>query len=160
MEDETYNPLRQLAYLAGRDHLRGGSFKRNALLKPFDIILELLDGCIHPQDPGEIMLLRAAAKNDIMVYFERIAPEEYIPGRTKASKVNDYVDLFFDEVLGQMHHGQVSQLLARQRILRSAYLTWMRQSLDELQEERKAASALAGTMTNESKPVNNEEPHS
>ena len=35
-------PLKQMAALAVEEHLKGRSFKRNSILKPLDIILEIL----------------------------------------------------------------------------------------------------------------------
>src|SRR6266700_4040578 len=41
------------------------------------------------------------------------------------------VDLFFDGVLERAHHSKVNKLLARERLIRSAYLVYYRQALAE-----------------------------
>ncbi len=125
-------PLRQLAVLAANANIKGSSLKRNALLKPLDLILEALAASLHPESTSELLLLRAAAKTEIFNFLERIASGEYKPGKNKASQVNAYVDLFFDGVLGTMHHGQVSAILGRERTLRAAYLFWVRQRYAEI----------------------------
>jgi hypothetical protein len=122
-------PLRLLAIFAVKEYIRGTSDKRSSLLKPIDIIIKKLDRCTHPDKPEEIQLLRAAAKTDVWLYIERTAKEEYKPGRTKEGKVYEYVNLFFDGVLGQMHNNQVNKLLTRERDLRAAYLFWMREEI-------------------------------
>ncbi len=136
--DEADIPLRQLAVLAANASIKGSSLKRNALLKPLDLILEALEASLHPESASELLLLRAAAKTEIFNFLERIASGDYKPGKNKASQVNAYVDLFFDGVLGTMHHGQVSALLGRERTIRAAYLFWVRQRYAEIFAAKKS----------------------
>ena len=123
--------LKELAEYAATNGIRGTSFKRNSLLKPFDIILQELDRCPNPDDPNELELVRTGTKGLIFEHLERIAGANYKPGRTKEGKVNHYVDLFFDDVLGKANHGKVNRLLSRERLIRSAYLVYYRQALAE-----------------------------
>jgi hypothetical protein len=75
-------------------------------------------------------MLRAGTKQLIFDHLERIAKdEEHAPGKTKMSKVEEYVDLFFDGVLGQLHDDDVNALLDREKFLRAAYLYWVRQTI-------------------------------
>jgi hypothetical protein len=130
----TERPLQQLAVFAVQHAIRGSSFKRNSLLKPFDIILQELDCNPRPGDKQqEEPMLRAATKQLIFDHLERIArDEEHAPGKTKMSKVDQYVDLFFDGVLFQLHDGDVNALLDREKFLRAAYLYWVRQALAKM----------------------------
>ncbi|HVB23680.1 MAG TPA: hypothetical protein VNG51_17215 [Ktedonobacteraceae bacterium] len=121
--------LKIVATYAAQNSIRGTSFKRNSLLKPLDIILQELDHCPAPDDLNELELVRAGTKELIFDYLERIAPADYKPGRTKQEKVNHYVDLFFDGVLNTAHHGKVNRLLNRERLIRSAYLFYLREAL-------------------------------
>lgn len=123
--------LKELAEYAANNGIRGTSLKRNSLLKPLDIILQELDRCPNPDDPNELELVKTGTKGLIFEHLERIASADYKPGRTKESKVNHYVDLFFDEVLGKANHGKVNRLLSRERLIRSAYLVYYRQALAE-----------------------------
>lgn len=123
--------LKELAEYAATNGIRGTSLKRNSLLKPLDIILQELDRCPNPDDPNELELVRTGTKGLIFEHLERIASADYKPGRTKESKVNHYVDLFFDEVLRKANHGKVNRLLSRERLIRSAYLVYYRQALAE-----------------------------
>ncbi len=124
-------PLQELAVFAQKSNIKGTSLKRNSLLKPLDIILQELDRCPNPDDKKELELIRAATKEFIFDHLERIAKDEYKIGQTKQSKVNQYVDLFFDEVLEKAHHGKVNKLLSREKLLRAAYLFWVRQAWAE-----------------------------
>jgi CRISPR-associated protein Csc3 len=125
-------PLQELAVYAAKNSIKGTSFKRNSLLKPLDIILQELDRCPNPDDKRELALIRAAAKELIFAHLARIAKDEYKPGQTKQSKVNYYVDLFFEEVLDKAHHGKVNKLLSREKLIRAAYLFWTRQAWAEI----------------------------
>lgn len=121
--------LKELATYAAQNAIRGTSYKRNSLLKPLDIIIQELDLCPAPDDANELELIRAGTKELIFDHLDRIAKTEYKPGRTKRDKVNHYVDLFFDEVLFKAHHGKVNKLLNRERLIRSAYLFYVREAL-------------------------------
>ena len=134
--------LKALATYAAQNTIKGTTFKRNSLLKPLDIILQELDHCSAPDDMNELELIRAGTKEFIFDHLERIAKTEYKPGRTKRDKVNHYVDLFFDEVLFKAHHGKVNKLLGRERLIRSAYLFYVREALPQ---PVKVAAGSAGT---------------
>lgn len=121
--------LKELATYAAQNSIRGSTFKRNSLLKPLDIILQELDRCPAPDNANELELVRAGTKGLIFDHLERIADSEYKPGRTKRDKVNHYVDLFFDGVLDKAHHGKVNRLLNRERLIRSAYLFYVREAI-------------------------------
>jgi len=130
--------LRAMAVYAAENRIRGNSFKRNSLLKPLDIILSELDRCPAPDNLNELALIRAGTKEMIFDHLERIAQPGYKVGRTKQEKVSHYVDLFFDEVLKKAHHNNVNRLLGRERLIRSAYLFYLRETLP-----RKAADNVA-----------------
>lgn len=139
-------PLQELAVYAAKNSIKGTSFKRNSLLKPLDIMLQELDRCPNPDDKRELELIRAAAKELIFAHLARIAKDEYKPGQTKQSKVNCYVDFFFEEVLEKAHHGKVNKLLSREKLIRAAYLFWTRQAWAEIFVSRgKAKDVVSAT---------------
>lgn len=125
-------PLKQMAALAAEEHLKGRSFKRNSILKPLDIILENLE-----REPKEDVreLVRRASERDIFDHIDRITEPQYRPGMAKRERKQDqiraYVDLFFDGILEKVHEGDVNRLLQRNKLLRSAYLTYYRDALPE-----------------------------
>ncbi len=135
--------LKELAEYAATNNIRGTSLKRNSMLKPLDIILDELDRCPDPGDQNELELVRTGAKGLIFEHLERIAGANYKPGRTKESKVNHYVDLFFDGVLKKANHGKANRLLSRERLIRSAYLVYYRQALAEIFVAKGKARDLA-----------------
>jgi len=123
--------LQAMAVYAAENRIKGNTFKRNSLLKPLDIILNELDRCPDPDNRNELELIRAGTKEMIFDHLERIAQSEFKPGRTKQEKVGHYVDLFFDEVLKKAHHNNVNRLLGRERLIRSAYLFYLREALPQ-----------------------------
>jgi CRISPR-associated protein Csc3 len=129
--------LKQMATLAAEEHLRGRSFKRNSILKPLDIILENLE-----REPKEDVrdLVRRASERDIFDHIDRITEAQYKPGLAKRERKQDlirtYVDLFFDGILAKMHEGDVNRLLQRNKLIRSAYLTYYRDALPERIKEQ------------------------
>lgn len=121
--------LDELAAYAATNHLHGSDrFKRTSILKPLDFIFVELD---RNANPGDRDLVRAGVKGLIFDHLERIAPPNYKPGQRKREQVNHYVDLFFDGVLAEGHQDDVNRLLQREKLLRSAYLTYYRAALPQ-----------------------------
>ena len=118
--------LQDLATFAASHRIRGRSYKRNSMLKPLDIILNELDRCPNPKDPAEIKLVRTGSKGLIYEHVQRVAKG------VREDAVYHYVDLFFDQVLEEAHHNNANKLLQRERLIRSAYLVYMRQALAEI----------------------------
>ncbi len=145
-------PLQQLAAYAAHNSIKGSSFKRNSLLKPLDIILEELERCQNPDDKKELAVICAGTKELIFDHLARIAKEEYKPGQTKQSKINRYVDIFFDDVLEKDHHGKVNRLLSREKLIRAAYLFWVRQAWAEIFVSRGKAKDIAQATDELQKP--------
>lgn len=122
--------LRELATLAAKEHIRGRSFKRSAILTPFTQMLEALERWPKPEDRG---YLRAMLKNEVSAHIERAAsPYKLSPQRKQA--VYTYVDRFFDLLLDQEHHGNPQHLLDRARLLRGAYLIFFREAVPPRQQ--------------------------
>jgi hypothetical protein len=118
--------LEELAKHAAQHRIRGRSYKRNSLLKPLAIIFEELERCPDPQNDNERELVRASSKGMISEHIKRIASGVH------EEDIYRYVDLFFDGVLKEAHHGNANRLLQRERTLRSAYLVYMREALAEI----------------------------
>jgi CRISPR-associated protein Csc3 len=127
--------LDQMARVAAQNYLIGSSFKRNSLLDPLDTLLELTEKNPLPEDRAE---LRAAGVTNIFSRLERLAEADRKPGRTKREEVKRYVNLYVDGLLAQDHHGDVNQLLNRARFIRSAYLFYVQEALDQQRLARKA----------------------
>lgn len=118
--------LKHLAEHAARHRIRGRSYKRNSLLKPLDIILEELERCPDPKNPNDKDLARDSSKGLIYDHVKRVAKGVH------EQAIYEYADIFFNEVLGDVHHGSIQKLLQRERSLRSAYLVYMREALATL----------------------------
>jgi len=134
--------LERLAQHAWKHRVFSSSLKRNSLLKPLDMILTQLEGEPKPEARGTV---RAALVEDVFGHLERIAPAGRKPGRTMHAAVMEYVDLFFDGVLDGAHHGDVNRLLGRGKLLRSAYLFYIRACIPGKHQE----TALSDDTTDE-----------
>jgi len=56
------------------------------------------------------------------------------------------VDIFFDEVLEDEYQGKVNKLLSREKLIRAAYLFWVREAWGEIFVARgKAKDAASAT---------------
>ena len=142
--------LQELASFAAVSRIQGRSFKRNALLKPLDMILVRVERepkASADQDPHGFV--RAACKEEIAEHIRRLG---FLKSREKEVAVHRYVDLFFDRVLGEAHRWDVNRLLEREDMLRSAYLVYFRAAIPlsqkmqaEKDREEEAATQDAGT---------------
>lgn len=120
------NALQELAQFAASQRIRGRSYKRNSLLKPLDIILNELDRCPDTKNGDEIRLLIAGCKGLILEHVQRVAKG------VREDAVYHYVEMFFEQVLKNAHHDNANRLLQRERLIRSAYLVYMREALAQI----------------------------
>jgi hypothetical protein len=118
--------LQDLAKYAATYRIRGRSYKRNSLLKPLDIMLKELDRCPDTKNTDEMNLIIAGSKGLIFEHIRRIAKG------VREDAVYQYVDLFFEQVLKTAHHNNANKLLQRERLIRSAYLVYMREALADI----------------------------
>lgn len=118
--------LQNLAKYAAAYRIRGRSYKRNSMLKPLDIILNELDRCPDTKNPDEIELVKAGCKGLILEHVQRVAKG------VREDTVYQYVDIFFEQVLVEAHHNNANRLLQRERLIRSAYLVYMREALAQI----------------------------
>lgn len=132
--------LKLLAIHAARTRVRGRSYKRNSLLKPLDFILDELDRCPDPQNLNEIEFAKTSSKGLIFEHVKRVAKGVH------EQDIYTYVDLFFNGVLTEAHHGNVNRLLQRERSIRSAYLVYLREELANIFVSRGKASNTDSAM--------------
>lgn len=139
---EQHQALIKLARFAAANHIWGRSFKRTSLIDPFTQILEALERWPNPEDRE---YLRGMLKTEISTRIERISP--YGIGAERRQAIYQYVDIFFEEVLKREHHDRAQSLLDRARLLKGAYLIFLREALPPRQQ--KAADENADEMLNE-----------
>ena len=118
--------LKTLAALAWEGKLKGESLKKNALMMPFDMAFEKLQ---HKSEVIDLETVQAALAEDIFAYLDRIAKEGYKPGGTKREKVKAFVEVFFSALLQGVYHNNVNKLLADEKILKSAFLFYIREQI-------------------------------
>ena len=124
--------LRKLAEIAWKGGLRGRSLRKNALMMPLDEIFTKLNS---RSEEADIDLLRAATVEDIFEHMERIA-QEYRPGKTKWEATENFVNRFFDNVFQGVYGGKMRKLLADEKLLRSAYLFYVREQIPSKKTEK------------------------
>ena len=118
--------LQGLAQIAWEGGLRGRSLKKNSLMAPLDEIFKKLG---HHSEAADMEVLRAAAVEDIFEHLERIADQEYRPGRRKWEATQSFVNGFFEEIHEGVYAGKLQKLLADEKLLRSAYMFYVREQI-------------------------------
>jgi CRISPR-associated protein Csc3 len=118
--------LQRLAEIAWKDGLRGRSLERSALLYPVNEVFAKLN-----QSGGQAdrEALKAAAVQDIFDHLYRIADDRYRPGKKKWEAVKQFVDIWFDDVLEGVYSGSLRKLLADEKLIRSAFLFYVREQI-------------------------------
>lgn len=129
--------LQRLAEIAWQNGLRGRSLEKSSLLFPLDEVFQKLG---HPGGAADREALMAATTMDIFDHLSRIADERYKPGRWKWEASKAFVDAFFSGVLDGVYAGNVRKLLANEKLLRSAFLFYVREQIPrkEVPEEEEA----------------------
>lgn len=125
-EKKIVEAIAKLGELAWKAHIRGGSLERNSLLKPWNMLLGMLE---KKSRYLNLDTLFAAAVEEIYAHLERIAEEQYRPGMRKREQVKEYVEIFRRELLDGCYDGKVTNLLADQKTLTAAYLFYVREAM-------------------------------
>ncbi len=123
---DTMEQLKQLATIAWEGKIKGESLKKNSLMMPFDMAFEKLQ---HKSEIIDLETVQAALTEDIFAYLDRIAKEDYKPGGTKREKIKTFVEVFFSGLLQKVYHNNVNKLLADEKILKSAFLFYVREQI-------------------------------
>lgn len=127
--------LKKAAQIAVQNNLRGSSFERSSLLYPFDEVIRKL-----AQDQGRTAVdretLRAAATQDIHDHLDRLATRAgYKMTKARAEACAEFVNCWFDDILA-VYEGHTRKLIADEKLLRSAYLFYVRQQQSLAKEAR------------------------
>jgi len=118
--------LERLAEIAWQNRLRGRSLEKSALLFPLDELFQKLG---HAGGTADRDVLMAAATMDIFDHLSRIADDQFKPGRKKWEATKAFVDAFFVGVLDGVYDGNVRKLMADEKLLRSAFLFYVREQI-------------------------------
>ncbi len=129
---ELSQQLQKLAEIAWQGGLRGKTLKKNSLMTALDHVFVKLNQRSQAFDDEA---LKAIIAEDIFEYLERIADEQYAPGKRKMGYASEFVNLFFDQVYHGVYQGNRARLLADEKLLRSAFMFYMRQQIPTKQQE-------------------------
>jgi CRISPR-associated protein Csc3 len=124
--------LQKLAQIAWQGGLRGKTLKKNSLMTPLDHVFVKLNQRSQAFDDEA---LKAVIAEDIFEYLERIADEQYSPGRRKMASANEFVEVFFRDIYHGSYQGNRTRLLADEKLLRSAYMFYIRRQIPTKQQE-------------------------
>lgn len=127
--------LKKAAAIAVQHNLRGSSFERSSLLYPFNEVMQKL-ALDQEHTAADRETLRAAATQDIYDHLDRLATRAgYKMTKARADACAAFVDCWFDDILNA-YEGQSRKLIADEKLLRSAYLFYVRQSQADAKEDR------------------------
>lgn len=118
--------LQRLAEIAWKSGIRGRSLEKSALLYPVGEVFAKLG---HSSGHVDREALKAAAVQDIFDHLSRIADDRYKPGRKKWEATKEFVDVWFDDVLEGVYGGNLRKLLADEKLIRSAFLFYVREQI-------------------------------
>jgi CRISPR-associated protein Csc3 len=130
--------LKELAHIAWSNGLRGRTLAKNSLMTPLDEVFKKLN---HRSEAADLETLRAAAADDIFEYLTRVTESQYRPGQNKWEACKSFVDTFFDDVYQGVYRGKRQKLLADEKLLRSAFLFYIREEIPRREAEAKAEEA-------------------
>ena len=130
---ELSDHLQRLAETAWQGGLRGKSLKKNSLNMPLDGIFQKLNQRSLAFDDAA---LKAAIAEDIFEYLERIADAQHPPGRRKMEASATFVEIFFTDIYHGSYQGNRTRLLADEKMLRSAFMFYIRQQIPTKKEEK------------------------
>lgn len=131
--------LQRLAEIAWKGGLRGRSLERSSLLYPVGEVFAKLS---HAGGHVDREALKAAAVQDIFDHLTRIADEQYRPGRKKWEATKQFVEIWFHDVLEGVYGGNLRKLLADEKLIRSAYLFYVREQIPRKEDRLPEAEAL------------------
>ena len=118
--------LQRLAEIAWKNGLRGRSLEKSSLLYPIgDVFAKLSQAGGHLDQET----LKAATVQDIFDHLYRIADDRYKPGKKKWEATKQFVDLWFNDVLEGVYGGNLRKLLADEKLIRSAFLFYVREQI-------------------------------
>lgn len=122
--------LQKLAEIAWQGGLRGKSLKKNSLMTPLDEIFKKL----NQQSPAfDAEALQAAIIEDIVEFLDRVN-DDFKSYRRWQTAANGFVTRFFEEVYAGIYHNNRTRLLADEKLLRSAYMFYIRQQIGAKEE--------------------------
>ena len=120
--------LRRAAEIAWKGHLRGRTLERSSLVYP---VAELFAKLSHAGGHADLEVLKAAAVQDIFDHLYRIAEGDRKPGRKRWEAIKQFVDVWFDDILGEVYEGNLRKMLADEKLLRSAYLFYVQEQIPQ-----------------------------
>ena len=115
--------IKQMAQTAWAGGLKGESLAKHSLTKPIELIFKILNKM------GEHLTLedyRAVINQEIFSFLERT--KDAVGAKT-AENVKKVVDILFDELLAQTYKGNINRLLSDEKIIKSAYLFYIRECI-------------------------------
>lgn len=128
--------LEKMAEIAWKRAIKGSSLATSSLIKPIEIAFHIL----HRQSNKEIDFIKLVVTGEITDHLGRIS--EYKLGADRAASIEQWVSIFFDELLNQGFDGDIRRFFHDEKAIKSAYTTLMRTQLRRASEAKKANNQL------------------
>lgn len=125
--------LKALAKLGWEGRIKGDSLRRNSLLYPLNAIFNQLQ---RQQNILDLETQRASLAQKLFDYLERIADEDYKPGAGKREKIEIFINLFFDDLLGKVYYHNQQKMLADEKDIKAAYLFYIRAEIPQKEKDK------------------------
>ena len=125
--------LERLAALAWQGRLRGDSLERSSLLFPYNEVMQKL-----AQSGGalDLAVLKAAAAEDIYAHLNRLAKrKQAFAGQKTREACIAFTEGWFVDVLQGVYGGNARRLMADEKLLRSAFLFYLRNQIPRKPKE-------------------------
>jgi CRISPR-associated protein Csc3 len=126
--------IKKMSAIAWKSRIRGKALKRSSLLMPIN---EIFDHLRRQQQLLDLDTLQAAINTEIFNYLVRIhdpTKPQFQPGREKRIRVEEFVNCFFDELLQGIYGGKLSKLMTNEKIIKAAYLFYIRNEITPKEE--------------------------
>lgn len=126
--------IKKMAAIAWKAKIKGKGLKRSPLLMPIN---EVFDHLRRQQQLLDFDTLQAAIVTEIFTYLERIhdpTKPQFKPGREKRLRVEEFVDCFFVDLLQGIYGGKLSKLMPDEKIIKAAYLFYIRNEITPKEE--------------------------
>jgi len=120
--------MRRLAQIAWKHRLIGRTLAKSSLMTAMDEVLRKITQRSKAIE-SDTDALKAATVEDIFAYLERVAEGRYTPGRTKWEAIKEFVDLFYAGIYTGVYGDSPARLLNDEKLLRSAYMFYIREQI-------------------------------
>lgn len=124
--------IKELARIAWKGRLKGGSLKDNALAKPLDVAFDSLERWQPKRETEEEA--RAIMSKEVARAIERLDKQFF--GAKKLENISQFVTVLFDQIYKDVYRGNLLDLLENRKRIRSGYLYFITEMIPKRDKEK------------------------